>query len=186
MEQAEFFEVTEPFNHPAEHCYNVLKNKVIPNWSLDCQFGYLGKTVTWGRFYLEIAGDRDDWRGNKIQCRLKYDPPVGFDSEIGDEIKIFCRSTGPDTTLVELIGESGQYSSSSFVNSLLKLNFQDIPGYSLLARSVTPDVYMGHKKIVGTDTLRDKSFHGDILKAAMRMVFVDVLVGLRQNLSVER
>ena len=136
MEKQQFFEVSELFSFSPEQCYNVMKYVVLPEWKMQCRVGYQGNTMEWGHYTIEIGGDRDDWRGNKIQCLLNYEPPLGFTTELGDDFKIFCRRTGPDTTMVEIIAESGKWHKSSLLNSILEFNAKKIPLFSDLLQHV--------------------------------------------------
>ena len=160
-------EVNMPYSYPQEVCYSVLKDNVIPAMKVAFKLAYRSLKIPYGSIGLSVLDD--DWRAYKLTAKMQYLGLVKY--TWGTPIKIYSRSTGPDTTIVEIVADAAKFYDGQFMNTLLDVTYKKIPGYSWLVRKMLPDYYFDETRVLDSKKLKDQSFRHDLWRTALSYLF---------------
>jgi hypothetical protein len=163
-----------PYPYSQEICYGVLKDDVLPAFSVTLKMGYLGLRVQSGSIRLAVI--EDDWRAYKLITKMRS---VSFVTSAlamnwGPPIGMYCRSTGPDTTIVELVADSASFCDGQFINFALDMVYKQIPVYSWFVQRIVPNCYFDDVLIIDTAKLAEVSFRNELGRAGLRHVFQNI------------
>jgi hypothetical protein len=167
------------YSYQSDRCYGVLKEEVIPAFSVELRLGYLSYTMRTGSIGLTII--EDDWRANKLIAKMESRALVN--SSWGPPIKMYSRSTGPDTTMVEMVADAAKFYDGKVLNLGMDIVYKKIPIYSWLSRKIVPDYYFDQTKILDTKKLEEESFRDGLGKAGLSYIFQKVHEMLEKKLA---
>lgn len=160
-------EVNKLYSYPQDVCYSIIKDHVIPSMSIAYRIAYLNIKIPYGSMGLSII--EDDWRAYMLTAKMSYKGLASY--TWGPPIRIYCRSTGPDTTMVEIVADAAKYFDGKFVNFLMDTAYKRVPVYSWFLRRIVPDIYFDDTRIVDSQRLKEKSFGDDLGRVALHHVF---------------
>lgn len=176
-------EYNQLYAHSHEHCFAVLKEKVLPGFRAKYHIGYANWKIQNGKIVSEDVSDRDDWKVCKAIIQFKYIPPLGIPFRIGSPVKILCRSTGNGYCSVDIVTDATNFYSSDFLNFILDIGYKKIPIYSWVVRNIIPNIYFDNIMVITGKQLKEKSFRNDIAKPGIDYLFRKLHEELKREIN---
>jgi hypothetical protein len=156
------------YTYPQEVCYGVLKEHVLGAINI-------AASATWLRIptaTVNLAVIEDDWRAYKIIAKVQYQVLGGLvEYTIGPPIKIYSRSTGVDTCVVEIVADSASFYDGTFLNSLADFLTKEVPIYSGLTRLIIPNAYWDDVLVLDRGKMESQSYQAEIGRTAYKYLF---------------
>jgi hypothetical protein len=172
------------YSYPQELCYGVIRDEVIPSINVSWKIDLL-KMIKIPNGSIGLSIIEDDWRAYKLIVQMKQQGLRGLlGAKLGPPIKIYCRGTGPDTTMVEIVADSAQYFSSEFMNLLNDIIYKEIPLYSWVVSktSLLIDLYFDQTLVCEGKKMGKESFGDELGRTALNYIFQKIHQILNQKL----
>ena len=160
-------EVNKFYELDHEQLYYILKNKILPEFKASYGIGYWNFKLPFGKLICKDISDRDDFRGKKIIIQLKCISSVGLGISLGAPIKIYCKSLGVDSCMLEMISDKQSYTNKKFLDFVLNVYTKKVPLTSRIYRKVFPNVYFNDLLVINSDVIKKKAFNKDILESGI-------------------
>jgi len=172
-----------PYSYPQDVCYGMLKDDIIPAFNVKFGMGYLGYKIQYGSIGLTIIDD--DWRAYKLTVKLRSNFVWSTENGLtwGTPLKIYCRSTGPDTTIVEIVADAAKFYDKQVLNWLMDITYKKIPIYSWLVRGMIPNYYFEDTLVLDGKKMKEQSFRDEMWRTALKNIFNRIHLRLEERLQ---
>jgi hypothetical protein len=176
-------EVNYLYSIPQDKCYFILKDKVLPSFSMKNYLRTLKIKIPNGKTTLKIM--KDDYRAYLISVKLKHNN-IFNGYTWGPLINIYSRSMGPGTTMVEIVSETSGYYDNRLLNSIMDMVYKKVPIYSWANRTIIPDILFDDKVILTGSMMGEKSnsFKKNLGRVMIKHTSNKIHESLKENITL--
>lgn len=168
------------YQFPQDTCYAAIKasmDKINIKWTQ--KFFDLISTPSFG--HVNIGMVEDDWRAHKVVGKFRFDGIIQY--TWGPPIKLYARSTGGRSCMVEIVADAAKFYDGKVMNYFLDTAYKKVPIYSRLIRNIMPSMYFDDILIMNGTNVESRSFQNDIGIIALKYTFSRLQTEISTNLK---